>query len=306
MAELSGLPLPRVAAFILEPQGEGFAALARRAGLKAGVMLAFRATLVAIKAQAGMPQDGLKLSLVQKVIDQCEQLDNPALARVQALLWRFAAEAAKAEAAQFAREAAASASAGRLPPLLDFSPVNDDKDNAPKLLADFSRVPVDAPPREFARVDESARTMRRASNCRPSASPGSTPRPKAQALALPLWRLRPSPAVLARSHSGAPRALGRGNTKTAAENEERHAAHPHRLGLFDLLAHQVGVPAVGEGFFHLIGVEPAFPGDFDQHLAVADVAPLDEIGLEQAIDDFPLSADRSCPANETVCVKRVG
>ena len=34
MAELSGLPAPRVAAFILEPKGQGFAALARRAGLK--------------------------------------------------------------------------------------------------------------------------------------------------------------------------------------------------------------------------------------------------------------------------------
>ena len=44
--------------------------------------------------------DGLKLPLVQKVIDECEQLDDPALAKVLALLWRFAAEAAKAEAAQ--------------------------------------------------------------------------------------------------------------------------------------------------------------------------------------------------------------
>src|ERR1700722_5139096 len=43
LAELSALPLPRVAAFILEPQGEGFAALALRAGLKSGVLAAFRA-----------------------------------------------------------------------------------------------------------------------------------------------------------------------------------------------------------------------------------------------------------------------
>jgi hypothetical protein len=60
-------------------------------------------------------------------------------------LWRFAAEAAKAEAAHFARDAAASASGGRLPPILEFSAVNDDEDRAPKLLTDFSRVPVDAP-----------------------------------------------------------------------------------------------------------------------------------------------------------------
>ena len=73
LAELSGLPLPRVAAFILEPQGEGFAALARRAGLKAGVLLAFRAALAAIKAQAAEPGDSLKLPLVQKVIDACER-----------------------------------------------------------------------------------------------------------------------------------------------------------------------------------------------------------------------------------------
>src|SRR6202020_1344905 len=115
LAELSGLPLPRVAAFILEPQGEGFAALARRAGLKAGVTLAFRAALAAIKTHIGAPGDALKLPLVQKVIDACEQRDDPALTKVRALLWRFAAEAAKAEAASFAREAAASASSGRRP-----------------------------------------------------------------------------------------------------------------------------------------------------------------------------------------------
>ena len=86
---------------------------------------------------------------MQKVIDTCEQLDDPALAKVRALMWRFAAEAAKAEAAQFAREAAAPASVGRLPRVLEFSPVNDDEDRAPKLIADFSRTPVDAPPLEF-------------------------------------------------------------------------------------------------------------------------------------------------------------
>jgi uncharacterized protein (DUF2336 family) len=144
LAELSGLPEPRVAAFILEPLGEGFAALARRTGLKGGVLLAFRSALAAIKAQASEAGDNLKLSLVQKVIDTCEQLDDPALAKVRALLWRFAAEAAKAEAAHFAREAAASASTGRLPPVLEFSPVNDDAGHPPKLTADFGWPPTGA------------------------------------------------------------------------------------------------------------------------------------------------------------------
>jgi uncharacterized protein (DUF2336 family) len=149
LAELSGLPLPRVTAFILEPQGEGFAALARRAGLKTGVLLASRAALAAIKTHVGAPGDALKLSLVQKVIDACER-DDPALAKVRALMWRFAAEAAKAEAAQFAREAAAPASGGRLPLVLEFSPVNDDSGQAPKLIADSAWPRKDAAPLELA------------------------------------------------------------------------------------------------------------------------------------------------------------
>ncbi len=150
LAELSALPLPRVAAFILEPQGEGFAALALRAGLKSGVLAAFRAALAAIKVHAGEIGGGLKLSLVQKVIDECERRDDPALTKVRALLWRFAAEAARAEAVGFAREAAASASGGRLPRVLDFSPVNDDAGQAPKLIADFGWPPAGAAPLELA------------------------------------------------------------------------------------------------------------------------------------------------------------
>jgi uncharacterized protein (DUF2336 family) len=147
LAELSDLPTPRVAAFILEPQGEGFAALARRAGLKGGVLIAFRAALAAIKAHSG--EGGtLKLPLVQKVIDACEQRDEPALVKVQALLWRFAAEAAKSEAASFAREA--SASSGRLPLVLNFSPVNDDSGHAPKLTAELGWPPTGAAMLELA------------------------------------------------------------------------------------------------------------------------------------------------------------
>jgi uncharacterized protein (DUF2336 family) len=150
LAELSGLPLPRVAAFILEPRGEGFAALGCRAGVRSGVLSAFRAALAALKTHAGERSDGLKLSLVKTVIDECEQLDDPALAKVRALLWRFAAEASKAEAARFARESAASASTGRLPPVLEFSPVNDDSGHAPKLTADFGWTQTSAAMLELA------------------------------------------------------------------------------------------------------------------------------------------------------------
>jgi hypothetical protein len=87
---------------------------------------------------------------VQKLIDACELLNDPALTKVRALLWRFAAEAAKADAARFAREAAASASSGRLPLVLEFSPVNDDSGHAPKLTADFGWPPTGAAMLELA------------------------------------------------------------------------------------------------------------------------------------------------------------
>jgi uncharacterized protein (DUF2336 family) len=125
LAELSGLPMSRVAAFALAPRGEGFAALAHKAGLNSHLLPAFTAALLALKTY-GETGDGLKLPLVEKVIDECERRDDPAQAKVLALLWRFAAEAVKAEAAGFARDSAASAPLGRLPRNLDFSPANDD------------------------------------------------------------------------------------------------------------------------------------------------------------------------------------
>jgi uncharacterized protein (DUF2336 family) len=126
LSELSGAPLSRVAAFIRDPRGEGFAALAHKAGLERKTLPAFLAALAAIKAEVGETSDGLSLHLVQAVIDECERRDDPALAKVLALLWRFAAEAARTEAAGFARDAIASAPLGQLPRNLDFSPANDD------------------------------------------------------------------------------------------------------------------------------------------------------------------------------------
>ena len=139
LAELSSAPLGRVAAFTRDPRGEGFAALAHRAGLKTVVLPAFRAALAAIEFHVGEVGDGLKLPLVQAVIDECERRDDPALAKVLALLWRFAAEAARAEAAGFARDAIASAPLGRLPRSLDFSPANDDAGAQLTSSADFER-----------------------------------------------------------------------------------------------------------------------------------------------------------------------
>jgi uncharacterized protein (DUF2336 family) len=139
LAELSGLPISRVAAFALAPRGEGFAALAHKAGLNSHLLPAFAKALLALKTYRGEAGDGLELPLVEKVIEECERRDDPAQAKVLALLWRFAAEAVKAEAAGFARDAAASAPLGRLPRNLDFSPANDDFDAEPMSSEAFDR-----------------------------------------------------------------------------------------------------------------------------------------------------------------------
>jgi uncharacterized protein (DUF2336 family) len=141
LAELSGAPLSRVAAFIRDPGREGFAALAHKAGIERGLLPAFRAALAAIKVEVGERGDGLSLPLVQAVIDECERRADPALAKVIALLWRFAAEAARREAAGFARDAVASVSLGRLPRNLDFSPANDDIHAEQRSSGDFDLAP---------------------------------------------------------------------------------------------------------------------------------------------------------------------
>jgi uncharacterized protein (DUF2336 family) len=139
LAELSGLALSRVEAFALAPRGEGFAALAHKAGLKSNILPPFVAALAAIKTYAGEDGEGLKLPLVQQVIAECERRDDPALTKVLALMWRFAAEATRAEAASFAREAIAADSLRQLPHSLDFSAANDDAGPELLLSAEFDR-----------------------------------------------------------------------------------------------------------------------------------------------------------------------
>jgi hypothetical protein len=131
--------------------------------LKSGVLPAFRAALAAIKTDVDGAGEGLKLGLVQRAIDECERLNDPALAKVLALMWRFAAEAARVEAASFARHAAGAASAGWLPQIPDFSPVNDDVGEAPMLIADFDWPSTgSAPALEF-----SARGAELSDDCAP-------------------------------------------------------------------------------------------------------------------------------------------
>lgn len=105
VSDLSGLPPGRVAGILASGQPLGFAALYARAGLPASLAPAFQAAL-ADAADPNADHDGaaaLQHRRVIRVLAACERAAGNNLGGVMALLRRFAAEAACAQAKQFAR-----------------------------------------------------------------------------------------------------------------------------------------------------------------------------------------------------------
>jgi uncharacterized protein (DUF2336 family) len=101
LAELAGQPLARVAGFVRFHQGSGFQALFDRARMPPNLLPVFQAALWA-QDEAGehASADSARLSrtLIAHVLRACEDLEDPDLAQVMALLRRFDAEAAQDEA----------------------------------------------------------------------------------------------------------------------------------------------------------------------------------------------------------------
>ncbi len=128
LAELSGQTYARALAFTRDPFGQGFAALALKSGLPRHALPAFRAALGAIEAHGAGRRGGLKPRLVAAAIAACEAEREPRLAPILSLLWRFAAEAARAEARAMAH---AATTHPRLPTSLEFASANDDHRDAP-------------------------------------------------------------------------------------------------------------------------------------------------------------------------------
>ena len=124
LADLSGQPYARAAGLARASSGQGFAALALRAGLPRHALPAFRAALRAIETFGARGPEGLKLRLIEATAAACEARGDPKLAPILALLWRFAGEAAKAEARDLRRNAARGKPP--LPPELIFSPPAND------------------------------------------------------------------------------------------------------------------------------------------------------------------------------------
>jgi hypothetical protein len=113
LAELSGLPLNRIAGFIDEA-GPGFRALYRKAGLPASAYPAFREAIEAMR-EAGFSLQpgahaGLKRRIIERVLTCCENDFLGDIEPLLTLLRRFATEAAREEARAFCHDLVAGAS----------------------------------------------------------------------------------------------------------------------------------------------------------------------------------------------------
>ncbi len=108
LADLSGLPLPRVVGLLHDRGRAGFRAVYEKAGLPASVYPAFR------EAIATMQEDGflgdpagatrLKRRMVERVLTRCADLPPREVEPLLTLLRRFATEAAREEARMFCED----------------------------------------------------------------------------------------------------------------------------------------------------------------------------------------------------------
>lgn len=104
LAELSELPIERVAALVDDVKGSGFRALYNKAGLPASVFPAFREALGAMHEDGFQGDDAgvshLKRRMIERVLTRCAE-DTLEVEPLMTLLRRFAADAAREEARLF-------------------------------------------------------------------------------------------------------------------------------------------------------------------------------------------------------------
>jgi uncharacterized protein (DUF2336 family) len=112
LAELSGLPLARVAGLIHDKRGAAFRALYDKAGLPASAYAAFRAALDAMHESGFIGEPGgatrLKRRMVERVLTRCDRESSGEIEPLLLLLRRFATEATRDEARLFCDELVAA------------------------------------------------------------------------------------------------------------------------------------------------------------------------------------------------------
>jgi uncharacterized protein (DUF2336 family) len=108
LADLSGLPIQRVAALLHDRRGTGFRALYEKAGLPASTYSAFREAVDAMREGGFTLEPGgatrLKRRMVERVLTRCADETIGDIEPLLLLLRRFAAEAAREEARMFCDE----------------------------------------------------------------------------------------------------------------------------------------------------------------------------------------------------------
>ena len=124
-AELAGVSPERIAGFVREPYGPGFAALYRRMGLPSRFLAPFRSALAAVVEFASDDTTRVSCPIVSRMISACENAGAmgpsnlvPLLRRLeaQAALWETRALAERREAALLEEEAESAASFGTIEP----------------------------------------------------------------------------------------------------------------------------------------------------------------------------------------------
>jgi uncharacterized protein (DUF2336 family) len=108
LAELSDLPVRRVAALVHDRRGAGFKAVYDRAGLPASVYPAFSAAIEGMHETGFVADVGgntrLRRRMVERVLTSCAQMPAGEVEPLMTLLRRYATEAAREEARLFCDE----------------------------------------------------------------------------------------------------------------------------------------------------------------------------------------------------------
>jgi len=105
IAELTGMPIDRVSAYIHDKNISGFRAIYTRAGLPNAAYPAFREAIAALRDGILVGETGgvsrLKRRMVERVLEACVAERRDDMASLVALLRRFSVEAAREEARMF-------------------------------------------------------------------------------------------------------------------------------------------------------------------------------------------------------------
>lgn len=108
LADLSDLPLSRVAGFVHDRGSAGFRAIYEKAGLPDSAYPAFREAITALNEDGFLGDPGgqmrLKRRMIERVLTRCENDEYGEIEPLMTLLRRFATEAAREEARMFCDE----------------------------------------------------------------------------------------------------------------------------------------------------------------------------------------------------------